>query len=417
MKEKRISGITLIALIVTIIVLLILVGVTLNLIAGENGILNRATNSVSKHTEEAAREKLDLALQALRIDKMSGEKINIDETLKKEGFTVIDDIIIVDGYQFMIDKEKLEITASLGIGKLNETIQITVNQQVTEDKMQCLLEITIELTGTIQSVMLDGNQLTEENGIYTTSITKNGIYTIIVRDHNDGYQIKNVEISELIEPLEIWTEEELIEFAKRVNAGESFEQKVVVLKKDMNLENINWEPIGYYTSEEDYIAFKGIFDGENHTINHLKIYKEYGEDLMGVGFFGCLETGTLKNLKFNQPEVQSTYGATAIAVGYLYTNGKIENVITLNGTVDGGGELGGICGRSKGTIKNCGNNANIKSNSWATAGIVGYVEPEIGEAISYCYNKGKIEAPIQDSAAIGGIVRNIKCQKYNKTSV
>lgn len=71
------KGITLIALVITIIVLLILAGVSVALIAGENGILNRATNAVSKHTEEAAREKLNLALQALKIDKMAGEKINI----------------------------------------------------------------------------------------------------------------------------------------------------------------------------------------------------------------------------------------------------------------------------------------------------------------------------------------------------
>lgn len=46
MKNKRISikekGITLVALVVTIIVLLILAGVTISLVVGQNGIINRA---------------------------------------------------------------------------------------------------------------------------------------------------------------------------------------------------------------------------------------------------------------------------------------------------------------------------------------------------------------------------------------
>ena len=40
MKNQR--GITLIALVITIIVLLILAGITITLLMGENGVLNRA---------------------------------------------------------------------------------------------------------------------------------------------------------------------------------------------------------------------------------------------------------------------------------------------------------------------------------------------------------------------------------------
>jgi type II secretory pathway pseudopilin PulG len=43
---KNSQGITLVALIVTIIVLLILAGVSINLVVGENGILNKAQNAV-----------------------------------------------------------------------------------------------------------------------------------------------------------------------------------------------------------------------------------------------------------------------------------------------------------------------------------------------------------------------------------
>ncbi len=59
-------GITLIALIVTIIVLLILAGISLSLIAGENGILKRATNAVDKNKQAQIAEEVELAMADLK---------------------------------------------------------------------------------------------------------------------------------------------------------------------------------------------------------------------------------------------------------------------------------------------------------------------------------------------------------------
>lgn len=54
------KGITLVALVVTIIVLLILAGVSLSLVAGSDGILGRATNAVDKHQIATIKEKIEL---------------------------------------------------------------------------------------------------------------------------------------------------------------------------------------------------------------------------------------------------------------------------------------------------------------------------------------------------------------------
>ena len=48
-KFKRNKGITLIALVVTIIVLLILAGISISMLTGQNGILNRASEAKSKN--------------------------------------------------------------------------------------------------------------------------------------------------------------------------------------------------------------------------------------------------------------------------------------------------------------------------------------------------------------------------------
>lgn len=60
-KETKESGITLIALIVTIIVLLILAGVSISLVLGNNGVLTQATGAVTANKEATAKEDVKLA--------------------------------------------------------------------------------------------------------------------------------------------------------------------------------------------------------------------------------------------------------------------------------------------------------------------------------------------------------------------
>lgn len=62
------KGITLIALVITIIVLLILAGVTIAILTGENGILNRATESKEINKEAGVLEEVKLGYGTCRID-------------------------------------------------------------------------------------------------------------------------------------------------------------------------------------------------------------------------------------------------------------------------------------------------------------------------------------------------------------
>lgn len=69
-KMRETKGITLIALVVTIVVLLILAGVSLNLVLGNNGIVSKAKDAKNKTVE--AQKNTELALGELE-DWMSGE--------------------------------------------------------------------------------------------------------------------------------------------------------------------------------------------------------------------------------------------------------------------------------------------------------------------------------------------------------
>jgi len=64
MKNQK--GITLIALVITIIVLLILAGVSIAMLTGENGILNQAKGSKAATVKAEAVEKINLALNAVK---------------------------------------------------------------------------------------------------------------------------------------------------------------------------------------------------------------------------------------------------------------------------------------------------------------------------------------------------------------
>ena len=65
---KRNKGITLIALVITIIVLLILAGISINMLMGQNGILNRATTAKTQTESTNARDELALAITSLGMD-------------------------------------------------------------------------------------------------------------------------------------------------------------------------------------------------------------------------------------------------------------------------------------------------------------------------------------------------------------
>lgn len=66
MKNKRINekGITLVALVLTVIIMVIMAGITANALVGENGILGNVMNAKTRHEDEGAKEELQLAWSA-----------------------------------------------------------------------------------------------------------------------------------------------------------------------------------------------------------------------------------------------------------------------------------------------------------------------------------------------------------------
>ena len=81
-KLKSEKAITLIALVVTIVVLIILAGVAINVTLGENGIINKAREAKRKQLEAEYKEKIGTELLAAQVDAIARNEELEDEQIK-----------------------------------------------------------------------------------------------------------------------------------------------------------------------------------------------------------------------------------------------------------------------------------------------------------------------------------------------
>lgn len=80
-KEK---GITLIALIITIIVLLILAGISIATLTGENGMLKKVAEANEKTARGEAEEGIKLVLNEWKIEKNQSQSKTLEEFLESK---------------------------------------------------------------------------------------------------------------------------------------------------------------------------------------------------------------------------------------------------------------------------------------------------------------------------------------------
>ena len=111
-KLNRNKGITLIALVITIIVLLILAGVTIATLTGNNGIITRANQAKEETTKAGAKEKVQMEVAGsfdeygkFNMDKL---KENLKDNLGLQDSDIKDNpdgsiTVTVDGYEVTVD--------------------------------------------------------------------------------------------------------------------------------------------------------------------------------------------------------------------------------------------------------------------------------------------------------------------------
>ena len=106
-KLKTTKGITLIALVITIIVLLILAGVSIAMLTGDNGVLTQANEAKTKTAYKGAEEKVKLSIMGARADdgQMAVEELKREVGLQGGTATGTEFPVEVqmDGYTFTVD--------------------------------------------------------------------------------------------------------------------------------------------------------------------------------------------------------------------------------------------------------------------------------------------------------------------------
>ena len=176
MKRKNISkkiikqakGITLISLVITIIILLILAGVTLSLTLGDNGIITQAEKAKEAHEIAAIKEDIQLVILDKEVEK-GGEGLTqeeLEEILKdygeiqEDGNTIKTD----DGYEIDIDEiyKPGGGTSGGGSGASDEELAALLEKiKELEQTVTDLTNTKTELEGTIEDL---NRQLEEEQG-------------------------------------------------------------------------------------------------------------------------------------------------------------------------------------------------------------------------------------------------------------
>ena len=163
-----------------------------------------------------------------------------------------------------------------------------------------------------------------------------------------------------------------------------------------SVEEASWNPIG------GSHPFKGIFDGNGHTVSDLYI----NSSGYNLGLFGQVDGAEIKNVTVQgnvtgfYEEGNSQSGQyVGLVLGVGTSNTKLENCESV-GSVAGYKNVGGIAGivPNGGTITMCTNRATVTGlgqNSEYVGGIVGY-----GQGFSLCANFADITS---EGSSVGGL--------------
>lgn len=128
---------------------------------------------------------------------------------------------------------------------------------------------------------------------------------------------------------------DLAGLAKLVNEGNNFSGKTIKLVADIDLGGKEWTPIGNSTN-----SFKGVFEGNKHTISNLFINSPTKSN---IGLFGVTQSGEVKNFILKNAKVTGYLDVGAVAgTPYTskYTNIAVTGLIQVNGFSYVGGAFG-----------------------------------------------------------------------------
>ncbi len=190
------NGITLIALVITIIVLLILAAVSIATLTGDNGILTKAQTASEKTKEASIKEEIETEIMASFDNTGSFDAETFKTKMKEAGATVTEegeDIVVEkDGYEATIDAKTGEIKKYESTKGVRPEIKATV-EKTGDNKATIKVEVTneVEKVDSITVTNLDTGdtyEVTVNGKTGSIEVGKNGTYKIEVKATTEGVQ-------------------------------------------------------------------------------------------------------------------------------------------------------------------------------------------------------------------------------------
>ncbi len=369
---KRNKGITLIALVVTIIVLLILVGIVIMMLTGQNGILNRA--SEARDMTGTAQEEEQVKLLAMEV---TTQTLNIHDNLTQD---ILDKAI---KNQFGKDGGEGEIISD----GYNVTVKKTGNVYQIKDGV-------VEKVPSKEDLKVDEHpgelEKVGEHAWQINSIEDLVALSYEVGSGQNSYEGETVELGR-----DLWFTGEFNSY-RNENAvyieeyygyiPEDENRKGNTTIKQYMIERNGFIGIGIYNN-----VYKGSFDGKGHALYNAKFSTRDGS----YGVFGNINA--VQDIEFKdftlkqgiaEVQVASNYGIIASLTGsknVIVSNIKNNFGKSINAE-HGGGIIGSVEGNVNLNINNCYNTTTLNEGT-ASGGIVGLVEGEsIDLTITGCNN-------------------------------
>ena len=369
-KFKKVKGITLVALVVTVIVLLLLAGITIAALGGENGLIARVKQSKESYSIAETKEKLELEITNLRIEQEGkGEELKKEDLpkMKSDEIDVRDTTnfpveVICGGYKFEID-ENFNVKY---IGTANETV-VTYTTDPAGYTNTNRIKILIKISNTkgIKSVQKPGetDKLLAQ-GRTTVGldyeVNKNGNYIFKIVDMENNEIEKNIFI-DLIDTLapedftpEVEKDENSITIKENGKDADSTEESSKsgidyyeyyltdgqgnVTKYDSN----KIEDLDLGTYKIYLIAYDKAGNSKQSNTVEFKIFAQYknifagyygvlaidkSQKLWGWGFnsSGQLGDGTSKNNRLSPVQIKVDFNPMQLSMGNAHTLAIDEN--------------------------------------------------------------------------------------------
>lgn len=404
-KFRKDYGITLIALVITVIILLILAGIAIASLTGENGLITRAQEARTKTDKAQEREGVEIAVASSRMEDVNTLEIKKEslENAIKDQFGENKDFLVTDNKDgsFLInmnDTKRVYYVDDTGIVIPDEKIlKISTADELKAFRDDVNSGKTYEgwYVYLANNITLDINEEWEPIGYYDQNTDFKNLDTKInkpfrgIFDGNE-YTIDGISIN-------------------TTNMG----QGIFGLVIDGTIKNVNLGKDSEFMSGIRSGGIVGVVYRSGKIIN-CKNYANinaYGGGIVGlvvgsVTIENCINYGTLTDCSggicgASNGEDWEDFINVRPVIRNCGNYGNIEKSRETN-------NLGGISGYFRGNILNSFNEGTLKMIS---ADNVGGIVGDLHGDIINCYNTGEI---ISQGQIVGGLVGTIiECENFS----